>query len=100
MYIRIKLSLTSLRKNHGNASKEVGKQCRSANTRLMLTECCLEIGAMVEMIVENKTILVTRKEQDSYRLEDLLKGSTPSQFELGAEDHSWVYAKSAGNEIL
>ncbi len=68
--------------------------------KLMLTECSLEIGTTVEMIVENKKIVVAQKEQDAYCLEDLLKGSTPSQFEIDAEDHSWVNAKPAGHEVL
>jgi antitoxin component of MazEF toxin-antitoxin module len=58
----------------------------------------LSVGSKLDLTLEDNRIVLTPSE-DGLTLEQLLAGSTKSDFVLNDEDRAWVDAAPVGNEI-
>ena len=59
----------------------------------------LRVGAKVDIHVENGCLVIEPKLRPTYSIDELL-AQCDETADLSSEDHAWIDAKPAGNELL
>ena len=84
---------------HTTSLRKVGGSVMLAVPPALLDLLELEVGAKVDIGVEDDRLIVAPRKRPSYSLEELL-AQCDEAAALSDEDRAWIEAQPVGNELL